>query len=185
MLTMLIAYDADGNVVGTLDHCVITDDSGKVIGLVDFEAHENAGGKLTNVWRVGRAVGSSSWPEWIGTAAYDFKVEIDGKKIARLRHKQSGIVRERAAIESRIAKRIREANGGTADIRDIVGGPDRPLNIDEFGNTATKVKPQRPVLPTVGVGNLSGGRINGGMESGGTVSHEGTGIVTREGPPRT
>lgn len=35
------------------------------------------------------------------------------------------------------------------------------------------------------LGNLSGGGSNDGMESGSTVSPQGTRIVTREKPPRT
>jgi len=109
MLCMLIAYDAAGNVVATLDHVVVRDADGEVTGLVDFAAHEGADGKLRDIWNAGSAVGSATWPEWIGGRAHDFRVELDGKRIKALVHKDSGHRRERSAIEAAIkARRPRE-----------------------------------------------------------------------------
>lgn len=172
MLTMLVAYDADGDVVATLDHLVATDEAGYVIGLVDFDAHELTGGELTDVWQVAGAVGSKTWPEWIGGRVYDFRVELTGppgaKRISALVHvghpvrtvggillpalPASGHRRERAAIEAAIAQRIEAAaEGQPADIRDIVGGPDRPLLLDDKGRTALRLPVVRPALPIVGL----------------------------------
>ena len=58
----LVAYDEDGNVVATLDALVARDEDGKAIGLIDFEAHESAGGRLRDVWNVGDAVRSTTAP---------------------------------------------------------------------------------------------------------------------------
>lgn len=135
MLSMLLAYDADGNVVATLDHMVARDPDGNVIGLIDFAAHEHAGGRLRDVWDVSGAAGSGTWPEWIGARAYDFRVEIADGRIAALVHRQSGQRRERAKIEAAIAKRIALAKGDPADLRDLVGGPGRPLVLDDDGKT--------------------------------------------------
>lgn len=145
MLSMLLAYDADGNVVATLDYLVARDDAGEVTGLVDFEAHEAAGGELTDVWRVDGAKGSKTWPEWIGGRAHDFRVELagppGGKRIAAIVHRASGHRRQRADVEAAIAERIVAANGQPADVRDLVGGPDRPLLIDDHGRTRGRSKP--------------------------------------------
>lgn len=131
---MLLAYDTKGNVVGTLDYLVQYNETGEPLGLVDFATHEEAGGKLTDVWNVEGAKGSGSWPEWLGAGVHDFRVELDkGKRIAALVHKTSGSRRERAAIEAVVADRITKAEGSAADIRDIVGGPDRALQLDEQG----------------------------------------------------
>lgn len=151
MLRMLVAYDADGNVIATLDHMVARDEEGNVIGLVDFEAHESNGGQLTDIWNVSGAVGSGTWPEWLGAAAIDFKAEVDPatKKITALVHKHGGHRRNRAEIEEAIKKRVDEANGGPADIRDLVGGPDRPLVLDEKGK-AKRRPASRPSLHVIG-----------------------------------
>ena len=137
MLCCLLAYDASGNVVATLDHLVARDDAGNVAGLVDFSAYEAAGREMTEVWNVGGAVGSKVWPEWLGARAHEFRVELEGppgrKSIAALVHRTSGHRRERADIESVIAGRMSAAADAPADIRDVVGGPDRPLRLDEDG----------------------------------------------------
>jgi hypothetical protein len=140
---MLIAYDGDGNIVATQDHACAVDDDGRVTGLIDFMAHEEAGGEMTDIWVVdthdpGRPVkGSKVWPEWLGHRTLEYKVELDGppgqKRISALVHGESGHRRERAAIDAAIAERIAAAGDGPADIRDLVGGPDRPLHLDEQG----------------------------------------------------
>jgi hypothetical protein len=153
---MLIAYDAAGDVVGTLDYLVQYDDDADrtPLGLVDFAAHEEIGGELTSVWNVSHAAGSKSWPEYLGSRAHDFRVELVGppgqKRIGALIHKVSGHRRERAAIEAAIAARVAAAQGDPADIRDLVGGPSRPLPIDEATGQAKERVPQtRPALPLV------------------------------------
>ncbi|MGD0121098.1 MAG: hypothetical protein ABSC46_00885 [Candidatus Limnocylindrales bacterium] len=89
---MLLAYDADGNVVATLDYLLSQD------GGTDFKAHEAAGGKLRAIWEVSGAVGSGTWPEQLGSVAHGFKVELDKqKRIVALVDKTSGQRRERAA----------------------------------------------------------------------------------------
>ena len=122
MLHSLLAYDAAGNVVATLEHMVARDDDGNATGLIDFGAHEADGGEHTDIWTVEHAIGSKVWPEWIGSRAHDFRVELAGppgrKHIAALVHKTSGHRRERDAI-----------------VRHIVGGPHRPLQLDPDGKT--------------------------------------------------
>lgn len=152
MLCCLIAYDATGNVIATLDHVVASDDRGNAIGLVDFAAHEEAGGKFRGIWTVDGAVGSGVWPEWLGSAAYEFRVELTGAtRIGALTHKASGHRRERAVIEAAIAARKADAGDGPVDLRDLVGGPDRPLALDANGRTVLRAKATRPNLPLVGL----------------------------------
>lgn len=198
---MLIAYDPAGNVVATLDQMVIKDPAtGAVRGLVDFAAHEEAGGEHTLIWEaIGKendvavpvAKGSKVWPEWIGSAALDFRVELEGpagaKRIAALVHKRSGHRRVRAAIEDAIQTRIDERKAVAAtkaaeiraglprrvrgkfvpvpevvvepeptDIRDLTGGPSRPLRLDEEGRSLPWISLEeeaaaRPQLPLLGV----------------------------------
>ena len=155
MLGMLVAYGATGDIVATLDCLVNYDPDGKPLGLVDFAAHEEAGGAHTDIWQVNNAAGSKVWPEWLGGRAHDFRVELDGppghKHIAALVHKVSGHRRERSVIESAIAKRIEAAKGKPADLRDIVGGPDRPLPLDDEGRDAVRREAVRPTLPLIGL----------------------------------
>jgi hypothetical protein len=145
----LIAYDASGVVVATMDYLVRYDENGLAIGLVDFAAHEEAGGELTDVWRVSNAVGSKTWPEWLGTKAHRMTVELVGppgrKHLAALVH-PSGHRRVRADIEAAIEERIRNGNG---DIRGIVGGPGRPLQLDEEGKTKPREKREGSALPLI------------------------------------
>jgi hypothetical protein len=161
MLSMLIAYDDNGNVVATLDYMVSMDAEGNVIGLVDFDAQEKAG-EMTEVWNVEGAKGSKVWPEWLGSRAHDFRVELEGppgqKRIASLIHKQSGHRRERSVIESAIAEKIASANGKPADIRDIVGGPNKPLRIGDDGKVLARQQTSPPRLPVVSRKNLSSRR---------------------------
>ena len=169
MLSMLIAYNAAGDVLATLDALVVHDDVGEALGLVDFEAAEAAGPLRLRpdgsggVWNVAGAAGSGTWPEFLGLRAHEFRVELDGLRVAALIHvgrgptlagpavAGSGHRRERAAIEAAIAERIAAANGEPADIRDIVGGPDRPLILDDEGRTAPRVPARRPNLPLIGL----------------------------------
>lgn len=171
---MLLAYDDEGNVIATLDYAVAKDEQGRVTGLIDFEAHELAGGEMTDVWRVEGAKGSKTWPEWIGGKAHDFRVELDGpaggKRIKALVHvgcpegrdekgnvipaiPPSGHRRERAAIEEVVAGRITAANGEPADLRDLLGGPDRSLLLHDDGTTRPRRQrpPTDPRIPRVRV----------------------------------
>lgn len=149
---MLIAYDANGEVVATLDHVVARNEEGHVIGLVDFAAQEEAG-ELLDIWRVPDAVGSGTWPEWLGSRAYDFKIERANGRISALIHKTSGARRDRATIEKAIAKRMKEAGDKPADLRDLVGGPGKPLELDEKGRTLKREPVQRTKLPVIGRAN--------------------------------
>lgn len=133
MMGMLLAYDATGRVVGTLDYLVRHDpDTKALLGLVDFIATEANGVALSpSVWTVDGAAGSVAWPEWLGPAAHRYRVErawVGGVHIATaLVDDVTGERRERAPIMEAIADRIAAANGGAADLRDLVGGPDRPI----------------------------------------------------------
>jgi hypothetical protein len=141
-MAMLLAYDVNGNVIATLDYLVHRDDQGRVIGLVDFDTYEQAGGEMTDVWTVEGATGSKVWPEWLGSRAQEFQVELDGepghKRAVALVHRESGERRERIAIEAAIAERIAAAGDQPADIRDIVGGPGRPLRLNDEGRTVSR-----------------------------------------------
>jgi len=149
MLSMLLAYDSAGNVLGTLDYLVARDEAGNVLGLIDFGAHEEARGKLRDIWEVAGAAGSATWPEWLGGQAQEFRVELEpgGKRIAALVHRGSGHRRERAGVEGAIRERIAAAEGRPADIRDLVGGPDRPLVVDEEGRTRARGQQARRGTP--------------------------------------
>lgn len=153
MLCMLIAYDASGDVVATLDHLVSYDADGIPRGLVDFHAIELAGGPLTDVWTNSSATGSKVWPEWLGAKAHAFRVELVGppgaKRIGALVHKTSGHRRERAVIDAAIAARIAEAGDDEVDLRDVVGGPGRPLTLDDEGRTAPRPEVVAPALPLI------------------------------------
>jgi hypothetical protein len=152
---MLLAYDASGAVVATLDYLVRYDNDGNPVGIVDFAAHEDADGENTDVWRVENAVGSKVWPEWIGGRAHDFRVELDGppgrKRIAALVHRTSGHRRERDAVEQAIREAPIDERTGARDLRRIVGGPDRPFILDAEGRTKERVPRERPRLPLMGV----------------------------------
>ncbi|HLY14281.1 MAG TPA: hypothetical protein VKR24_08000, partial [Candidatus Limnocylindrales bacterium] len=132
----LIAYDADGNVVGTLDTMVHRNAAGEVDGLYDFEAHELAGGKHRDIWFIDGAAGSGTWPEWLGGSAHYFRVELSGKRITALVHRTSGHRRERHQIEYAIE--ATPVVGGQRDIRHLVGRPSRHLVLDENGRTVRK-----------------------------------------------
>ena len=132
----LLAYDAAGNVVATLDYMVARDDQGNATGLIDFAAHEAAGGRLRDIWDASNATGSGTWPEWLGGGAHAFRVELTGQLITALVHKASGLRRQRADIEAAIA--AAPVVDGAKDLRDIVGGPTRPLVLDDAGRTAAR-----------------------------------------------
>lgn len=130
---MLVAYDGSGRVIAFLSHLTARGATGKVIGLVDFAAHEENGG-LLEVWNVHGAKGSGTWPEYLGARAHEFKVERENDRITALVH-NTGHRRNRATIEKAIAERIKVAGDKPADIRDLVGGPGKPLGLDARGRT--------------------------------------------------
>ena len=154
MISMLLAYDADGNVIATLDHLVLSDENGVPHGLVDFGAAEAAGIPLRNIWNVEGAAGSGTWPEWLGQRAHEFRVRRraygDKTMIAQLVHRESGEVHDRKQVEARIAERIREAGDQPADLRDIVGGPGRPLQLDSNGRSVGRAAVPPLELPLIG-----------------------------------
>jgi len=163
---MLLAYTAAGDVVATLDCRVMYDDDGVPMGLVDFLAHEEAGGEHTDIWTVtqehdgvdmGTVKGSKAWPEWLGSRAHEFRVELDGppgrKRIAALVHKTSGHRRERDAIDAAIfERRAATQEGQPVDLRDLVGGPQRPVRLDVDGRTAPRTAGAHRRLPLVARG---------------------------------
>jgi hypothetical protein len=145
----LLAYDAAGDVVATLDYMVARDDDGNVVGLIDFAAHEDMGGRLRDIWEVGHAAGSGSWPEWLGARAHEFSVELDGRMIAALVHRRSGHRRLRAAILAAID--AAPSRDGARDLRGLLGGPGRPLTLDEDGRTVARRLSGTPAhLPLIG-----------------------------------
>lgn len=150
MLSMLLAYDAAGNVIATLDYMLAHDDAGQVIGLIDFAAHEAADGKLRDIWNVEDAAGSATWPEWLGSQAHGFRVELDGKRIVALIHKESGHRRERMALEAAVMA-VQPSEDGSRDIRHLVGGPGAALILDDQGrNAERKVTGTPKHLPVIG-----------------------------------
>ncbi len=151
MLSMLLAYDADGNVVATLDYVVAYDpDTGEALGLVDFEAVENDPARLlTEVWNASDAVGSGTWPEWIGTAAHDFKVTRAGGKITELTHRTSNAKRSRAGAEQAIAAAIAQSEPEPPNITPIVGSPAQPLVLDAEGTPVVQEAVEPTTLPLV------------------------------------
>lgn len=122
---MLIAYDASGKILATLESLVVRDKEGHVVGLADFAATEAAGPLRQTVWEVEGAVGSGTWPEWVSASGYRVERDSEGR-ISALVH-TSGARRERASVEAAIAARIAAADGAPANIRDLVGGPGRLL----------------------------------------------------------
>ena len=145
---MLLAYDAAGNVLATLDSMVAYDAAGNALGLVDFAAHEAAGGALTDVWNVSNATGSGTWPEWLGGQAHAFRVVRSGGRITSLVHKTSGHRRTRAEAEEAVAAILAadldpgqppgSAHNTRRALVAAVGSPSRPLSLDAEG------RPPRP-----------------------------------------
>jgi hypothetical protein len=166
---MVIIYNAAGDVIAHRDWMVIYDEMKMPIGLVDFAAHEEAGLPMTDVFYFGteidgvevasEAKGAKVWPEWIDRP-FDFRVELEGppgkKRIAALVNKKSGYRRERAVVEAEIERRFFEkraeahAEGrdpAPADLRDLVGGPNMPLRLDDEGRTLGRAL--APTLPFI------------------------------------
>ena len=138
MLAMLVAYDATGQVIATRDYCVEYGPDGRPVGLHDFAAIERSGRPLLAEWNVQGAVGSKVWPEWLGTRAHEFRVELGvgpgGRTwIAALVHRVSGVRRERADIEASLADLVDA--GGVVRVDYLVGNPQEPLVLAADGRT--------------------------------------------------
>lgn len=92
-MATLIAYAEDGRIIATLDGIW------RGVKAVDLEASEAAGDKLRAHWDVSGAVGSGSWPENLGAAALDYRVELDPAaphRIVAIVHRETGHRRERS-----------------------------------------------------------------------------------------
>ena len=146
MLSMLIAYDTQGRVVGTLDRLNVHNANGQVVGLVDFEAKEAAGPlRLSGggVWEVEGAAGSGTWPEWLGSRVHEFRVVVRDKIIEELVHvgredvPGSGHRRRRSVVKAAVRARLEQAQGAPADLRDLLGGPDVASEAERCGRDAT------------------------------------------------
>lgn len=146
---VLLAFDATGNILATLDWLVVAPTPDGAV-IVDFEAEEAQGHDLAAIYPVAGAVGHGTWPEYLGGQFHEFRVELDsaGRVSALVRkpraaftdsrgqvHSQvpGGHRRERLAVEAAIAAAPSIAGG--RDIRHIVGGPQRPLALDDQGRT--------------------------------------------------
>jgi hypothetical protein len=178
VIGMLVAYDASGVIVATLSHMVQTDEEGEVVGMVDFFAAEAGGTRLIEVWRISNAVGSGTWPEWLGSQAHMFKVIRDpshphpirelehvgrretiderGQRISAI--PASGHRRIRSDVESAVDARLKQAlrdGAAKVDIRDIAGLPDQPLQLRDDGTTKPKRARVIPRLPLIGEADTS------------------------------
>ena len=172
-LDHMVARDEDGNVVGLIDFEAHELAGGAVREIADFQSLDASVPKGIAKKYLGhdpqpdevvilppdepfrivhdQIAGAGTWPEWLGGGAHAFRVDAPvNRRPVALVHRKSGHRRERAAIEAAIAERIAKANGKPADIRDLVGGPDRPLLLDEEGKTMARLKVARPNLPIVG-----------------------------------
>ena len=166
----MVAKDEDGNVIGLVDFAAHEEAGGR---LRDIWENERAVGSGTwPEWLGGGA------PDF--KIALDPNPGQAPARIAALVHKTSGHRRERASIEAAIAERTNEAKLAAkktgdeqrallkarkvaakviakftdppikVDLRDILGGPNRPLLLDADGKTMARPKVTRPNLPVVG-----------------------------------
>lgn len=135
MIGMALGYDEDGHVIAGL-HVLVRYVDGEP-QLVDFEELE-AQGILASVWNPSGVSGTGSWPEWLRAEdAIQHDVALDEQGRITSVQRRGGIVRSRADITAEIESRLREGEG-VADIRDLVGGPDRPLVLDPQGRRLTE-----------------------------------------------
>lgn len=140
---MFIAWDADGNVIATLDTLVYHDPAtGETVGMVDMQTHEATGGRLREIAEVSGAVGAGTWIEELGGQAHDFRVELDPAwtredpahpfLVQALVHKSSRVKRKRADAEQRILAAVEDAQqrGKPLDLEPVIGlaqtSPDAP-----------------------------------------------------------
>jgi hypothetical protein len=166
---MLIRWNADGDVIATSDVMVQRDENGNVIGFIDFAEVEAEGIPLIELVVTPRAVGAGAWPEWLAHQAQDFRVEVDpdfsmhkprgqrpDHRVRALVHKVSGYRRDRVTVENEIKRRIKEAKGKPADIRDLVGGPTKPLLLDAEGRAIERGRVRVRTFPHVTRENENG-----------------------------
>lgn len=165
---MFIAWDADGNIVATLDSLVTHDPAtGAMVGLVDMQTHEATGGRMREIAEVERAVGAGTWIEELGAQAHDFRVEVDPAwtrtndkpfAVVALVHKSSRVKRKRADAEKRVlaAVKVAQERGAAVDLEPAIGlastrpdAPDRHLRLGPDGRGAepVSVAPVEPPFP--------------------------------------
>jgi len=145
---MLVAWDAGGTIVATLDFMAARNDRGEASGIVDFSAYD--GGQMLDIWRVDRAAGSGHWPEWLGSQIIGWRAEHGAGRVNALVH-PGGHRRERTSLDDAIA--TAPLIGEARDLRGIVGGPNAPLRLDEAGRTVGRAVPPRGTpdhLPVIG-----------------------------------
>lgn len=162
MGSMMVAWNADDEIIATFSFMAKRDDDGEVIGHYDFEAHELAGGDMTLLWKVPGAVASATWPEFIGMRAHDFRVRRrPGPKgvthlITALEHKVSGHRRERVDVEAKLVARRASHKASLppgqegvvyTPVGDIVGGPGKPLPLGDDGREMAAYVVGSPDVP--------------------------------------
>lgn len=76
---VLIAYDAGGRVIATLEQVWNGTEP------VDLEAHEEQGLPLLDYWRVSGATGSGTWPQTMTGLDERWMVELDAGEPLRIR----------------------------------------------------------------------------------------------------
>lgn len=100
---MIVYYDGQGHIVGTLDY-LVKRENGKAVGHHDFEAHEFSGGKLRQFGEFGwtddrggkhLATGAGTWPEKLPDIHHHKVVLDEHKRIVALVHRISGEKRHR------------------------------------------------------------------------------------------
>ena len=144
-----IAYDRAGNIVASMDHLAIPDETGRVYA-VDLIGCERAGVKLRDLWFVSGASGSTTWPEYLGERFHEFRVELDPThplRGRRLVHRRSGHVRDRESIELDIDRRKqaqKRSGRRVLDLRDFLGDAVHPLLLDDDGRTRTDADAHPP-----------------------------------------
>lgn len=169
-LDHVVARDEDGKVIGLLDFAAHEDAGGR---LRDIWENDQAVGSATwPEWLGGRAHDFK--------VELDPNPGQARARIKALIHKTSGHRRVRADIDAAVAERTNEAKAQakergeqqrnflrskgvkeetvaeftdppvTVDLRDVLGGPNKPLLLDDDGKTKPRQKVARPNLPIVG-----------------------------------
>lgn len=168
-LDHMVAKDEDGKVVGLIDFEAHEEAGGR---LREIWQSGNAVGSATWPEWIGGAA-------YDFTVELEPDPSPARARIKALVHKKSGHRRDRADIEAAIAERFNDAKleakkvgdkqrahlkrrgvsaevieqftdpPPTVDLRDLLGGPNRPLLLDDEGKTKKRVKSKRPQLPVV------------------------------------
>jgi len=164
---MYIAWDADGNVIATLDTLVYRDPASGEVCMVDMQTHEATGGRMREVAEAEGAIAAGTWIEELGGQAHDFRVELDPTwtrendkpfAVTALVHKSSRVKRKRADAEKRIVAAVKAAQeqGVTVDLDSAIGRaivrpdmPERHLRLGPDGRDAepASVEPVWPPFP--------------------------------------